>query len=176
MTRKRSALSRHLSVVAGVAFLSLSAIAGADAGDCKLTATAAATALGVQAARANAPQPHSRMPPDNMDVVTCGYAEATRDPRARVLSYTVYTPVAADLSTVFAGLAHPSIPGNPQVFSPGLGGESTGWTRANAGGTYDGSVVFKMPSYIVVLKVGMMPSADAAQSALMSASGALAKS
>jgi hypothetical protein len=176
MTRKRPVSARCLSLMAAPAFLSLSAIAAADAGDCKLTVAAAATALGVQAARANAPQPHSKMPPDNMDVVTCGYAEATRDPRARVLTYTLYTPVAADIATVFASLAHPNIQGGAVVFSPGLGGESTGWTRANAGGTYDGSVVFRMPSAIVVMKVGMMPSADATKSALASASAALAKS
>jgi hypothetical protein len=178
MTANRFAVSPGVrTVTAGLVFLSGSTVAAADASDCKLTVAAAATALGVQTARANASQGHSKMPPDNMDVVTCGYAEATRDPRAKVLTYTLYTPVAADLSTVFLSLAHPNIPGNPQAFSPGLGSESTGWVRGNADGvTFDGGVAFRMPSSIVVIRVGMMPSAAAAQAALASAGAALAKS
>jgi hypothetical protein len=165
------------ALAGGLALLSGSAAARADANDCKLTVAAVATALGVQTARANAYQGHSKLPPDNMDVLTCGYAEITRDPRAKVLTYTLYTPVAADLSTVFSSLAHPNIPGNPQVFSPGLGSESTGWVRGNVDGTtFDGSVTFRMPSSIVVIRVGMMPSAAATQAALKSAGAALAKS
>ena len=177
MANRFASSTKVCTVVAGLAVLSGSAVAAADASDCKLTVAAAATALSVQTARANAYQGHSKLPPDNMDVLTCGYAEATLDPRARVLSYTLYTPVAADLSSVFLSLAHPNIPGNPQAFSPGLGSESTGWVRGNPDGTtFDGSVVFRMPSYIVVIKVGIMPSAAAAKAALVSAGAALAKS
>jgi hypothetical protein len=176
MTANRLALSTAVCA-AGLALLSGSAVAAGDASDCKLTVAAAATALGVQTARANAYQGHSKLPPDNMDVLTCGYAEVTRDPRAKVLTYTLYTPVAADLAAVFSSLAHPNIPGNPQAFSPGLGSESTGWVRSNVDGvTFDGSVVFRMPSHIVMIRVGMMPSAAAAKTALASAGAALAKS
>jgi hypothetical protein len=76
----------------------------------------------------------------------------------------------------FASLSHPNVPGQPQAFSPGVGSESTGWVRASANGeTFDGSIVFRMPSYIVDVKVGGMPNLDAAKRALVNAGKALAK-
>jgi hypothetical protein len=151
-------------------------MAAPAADDCKLDVVTVASALGVQAAKANTFQGHRTLSPDNMDVFACSYAEATVDPQARVLSYTVYTPIAKDLASVYASVAHPNIRGNPQAFSPGVGSESTGWVRASANGaTFDGGIVFRMPSYFVEMKVGMIPSAAAVQSALVSAGKALSK-
>jgi hypothetical protein len=140
--------TRSIVAAWGTALVSAGALAAPDSSDCKLGVAAAATALGVPATRANPYQGHTKMPPDNMDVLTCGYAEASVDPRARVLGYTVYTPLAQDLAKVFSSVAHSSISGNPQPFPPGVGSESTGWVRASSvAGTFDGSIVFLMPSY-----------------------------
>jgi hypothetical protein len=78
---------------------------------------------------------------------------------------------------VFSSLSAPNIPGKPQSFAPGIGTGSTGWVRASANGeTYDGSIVFRGATNIVVLKVSGMPSGDAAKSALVKAGIILAKS
>lgn len=146
--------------------------------DCEtITAASAAGILGVPKARSEPSQGHSKQPPDNMDVFACGYVEISPDPLARTMSYFVYTPIPKDLASVFSSLAAPNIPGNPQKFSPGIGTGSTGWVRLSANGqTYDGSIVFRGATNIVLLKVAGMPSGDAAKSALVKAGNILAKS
>jgi hypothetical protein len=146
--------------------------------DCEtITAASAAGVLGVPKARSNPSAGHHKQPPDNMDVLGCSYVEATHDPVARSLLFFVYTPIPADLANEFSGLSHPNIPGNPQTFSPAIGTGSTGWVRLSVNGeTYDGSIVFRGPTNVVVVKVGGMPSADAAKKALISAGNILAKS
>jgi hypothetical protein len=141
-----------------------------------MDAAAAASVLSVPTARANPSQGHTKQPPDNMDVLSCGYVEVSANPLAKTLSFTVYTPLPKNLPSIFSSLSHPNIPGQPQAFSPGVGSESTGWVRASANGeTFDGSIVFRMPSYIMTVKVGGAPSLDAAKSALVKAGNVLAK-
>jgi hypothetical protein len=131
----------------------------------------------VPKAKSNPSDGHHKQPPDNMDVFACGYVEISADPMARTMLYFVYTPIPKDLASVFSSLSAPNIPGKPQSFAPGIGTGSTGWVRASANGeTYDGSIVFRGATNIVVLKVSGMPSGDAAKSALVKAGIILAKS
>jgi hypothetical protein len=146
--------------------------------DCEtINAASAASVLGVPKAKSQPSQGHHTQPPDNMDVFACGYVEVSPDPQARTMLYFVYTPIPKDLASVFASLSAPNIPGKPQSFAPGIGTGSTGWVRLSANGeTYDGSIVFRGATNIVVLKVAGMPSGDAAKTALVKAGNILAKS
>lgn len=178
MLHSRFASSNRIRILLAVlALFGACATAVAATNDCeRMDVASVASVLGVPKARANPSSGHSKQPPDNMDVVGCSYAEASPNPLAKTLSYIVYTPVAKDLPSVYTSLAHPNIPGNPQAFSPGVGSESTGWVRASANGeTFDGSIAFRMPTYIVTVKVGGMPSLDAAKKALVNAGKVLAK-
>jgi hypothetical protein len=66
--------------------LTTSSLALASADDCtQIDVKAAASLLGVPA-RATANQGHTKMPPDNMDLLSCVYLEATRNPTARMLN------------------------------------------------------------------------------------------
>ena len=75
---------------------------------------------------------------------------------------------------------HKQPPDNMDVFACGyveIGTGSTGWVRLSANGeTYDGSIVFRRATNIVVLKVAGMPNADAAKTALVKAGSILAQS
>jgi hypothetical protein len=75
---------------------------------------------------------------------------------------------------------HEQPPDNMDVFACGyveIGTGSTGWVRLSANGeTYDGSIVFRRATNIVVLKVAGMPNADAAKTALVKAGSILAQS
>jgi hypothetical protein len=145
--------------------------------DCEtINAASAAGVLGVPEAKSNSSEGHHKQQPDNMDVFSCGYVEVSLDPMARTMLYFVYTPIPKDLASVFSSLSAPNIPGKPQSFSPGIGTGSTGWVRASANGqTYDGSIVFRGATNIVVVKVAGMPSAAAAKSALVKTGNILAK-
>jgi hypothetical protein len=154
-----------------------SGLARAAAGDCtKIDANAAASVLGVAAARANANQGvHSKLPPDNMDLLSCGYFESTADPMARTLSYLIYTPISKDLDDVYASLASGNFP-RKQVFSPNVGNQSSGWFRSSVSGdTFDGYVAMRTGATIVVIKVSGMPSSDTVKNALVTAAQILAK-
>jgi len=178
MLRSRIARSnRIIGIVAGaLAVVGASAVARA-ADDCeKLDVATVASVLSVPKARANPSRGHTKQPPDNMDVVGCSYVEVSPNPLAKVLLYNVYTPLPKNLPSMFESLSHPNVPGQPQAFAPGVGSESTGWVRASANGeTFDGSIVFRMPSSIVVVKVSGMTSLDAAKKSLVNAGKALAK-
>lgn len=141
-----------------------------------LDAASVAKALGVPKARANPPGEHRKLSPNNMDVVGCSYAEATPDPMAKSLVYTVYTPKAPDVASMYESLSHGNVPGNPQAFSPGVGNASSGWVRLSANAeTYDGSIVFREPSWIGVVRVSGMANADAAKAALIAVGKVVAK-
>jgi hypothetical protein len=156
--------------------LGASELARAAAGDCsQIDAKAAATVLGVPTARANANPGHSKLPPDNMDLLSCGYAEATVDPMARTLSYFIYTPIPKDLASVYASLASGNFP-RAQIFSPNVGSQSSGWFRSSVSGdTFEGYIAMQTGTTIVTIKVGGMPSSDAVKNALISAGKILAK-
>jgi hypothetical protein len=139
--------------------------------DCgKFDAASAATVLGVPKARANPSGGHHKLSPNNMDVIGCSYVEATPDPQARSLIINVYTPIAKDLASQFAGVSNENVPGKPQNFSPGVGSASSGWVRLSANGeTYDGTIRVLRASDFLVIKVGGMKSADEAKAALIRA-------
>jgi len=177
MTQTVLRASGNAIVLSMVLAMGSSRLVWAAPGDCEtMTAASAASVLGVPKAKSNPSQSHQKLPPDNMDVFGCGYVEISSDPMARTMSYLVYTPIAKDLATVFSSLSHPNIPGKPQSFSPGIGTGSTGWVRLNATETFDGSIVFRRATDIVVVRVSGMPSGDAAKSALVKAGNILSKS
>ena len=168
-----------VSVVTVAAVLAFSAIGAARAAspDCtKIDATSAAKVLGVPKTRVNSSGRHNKLPPDNMDVLGCGYAEVSLDPMARTLTYFIYTPIAKDLESVFSSLSNENVRGAVQKFSAGVGTGSSGWVRPNPNGeTVDGSILVRGGGYIAVAKVSGMPSIAAAQKALISAGQILVK-
>jgi hypothetical protein len=155
--------------------LGTSPLAPAAPGDCtQIDANAAGSILGVPA-RAIASQGHSKLPPDNMDFLSCLYLEKTPSPTARTLTYQIYTPIPKDLANVYASLASGNFPGK-QIFSPNVGNQSAGWFRASPGnGLFEGYMAMQTGTTIEVVKVGGMPSSDAAKNALISAGKILAK-
>jgi hypothetical protein len=154
----------------------VSELARAAAVDCaQIDAKTAATVLGVPTARANGNSAHSKLPPDNMDLLSCGYAEATFDPMARTLSYFIYTPIPKDLASVYASLESGNFP-RKQIFSPNVGSQSSGWFRSSVSGdTFEGYIAMQTGATIAVIKIGGMPSSDAVKNALISAGKILAK-
>jgi hypothetical protein len=155
--------------------LGTSGLALAAPGDCaQIDANAAGSILGVPA-RATANQGHSKLSPDNMDLLTCVYNEKTFGPTARTLTYLIYTPIPKDLASVYASLASGNFP-RKQVFSPNVGNQSSGWFRASlTDATFEGYVAMQSGTTIAVIKVGGMPSSDAVKNALISAGKILAK-
>ena len=155
--------------------LGVSGLARAAAGDCtQIDAKAASSVLGVPA-RATANQGHTKLPPDNMDLLTCVYLEVTPSPTGRTLTYLIYTPIAKDLANVYASLAGGNIP-RKQVFSPNVGDQSGGWYRSSVSdNTFEGYVAMQTGAIIVVIKIAGMPSSDAVKNALISAGKILAK-
>jgi hypothetical protein len=178
MSPRRSA--RSTSKVACIALyiaFGVSELARAAAVDCaQIDAKAAATVLGVPTARPNATNPaHSKLPPDNMDLLSCGYVEATVDPIARTLSYFIYTPIPKDLASVYDSLASGNFP-RKQIFSPNVGTQSSGWFRPSVrDDTFEGYIAMQTGTIIVVIKIGGMPSGDAVKNALISVGKILAK-
>src|SRR5215468_2706459 len=126
MLHSRIAWSDGIPIVLAVlAVFGASAIAPAATNECeRMDAASVASVLGVQKARANPYGGHTKQPPDNMDVLSCGYAEVSADPLAKTLIYVVYTPLPKDLPVVFSSLSQGNVPGKPQAFSPGVGSES----------------------------------------------------
>ena len=168
--------STRLPWIALTLAFGLSGVAHA-AGDCaQINANGAASILGVPAARANATNPaRSRMPPDNTDRLSCAYAEATADPSARTLSYSIYTPIPKDLASVYASVATGNFP-RQQIFSPNVGKQSNGWFRSSVrDDTFEGYVALQTGAIVVVIKIGGMPSSDAVKNALVSAAKMFAK-
>ena len=152
-------------------------LARAVAGECtQIDAKAAASVLGVAAAQANPNQGvHSKLSPDNMDLLSCGYVEATVDPMARTLLYLIYTPIPKDLTDVYASLASGNFP-RQQPFSPNVGNQSSGWFRSSVSGdTFEGYIAMRTGATIVTIKIGGMPSSDAVKNALISAGKILAQ-
>jgi len=155
--------------------LGVSGLARAAAGDCtQIDAKAAASVLGVPA-RATANQGHSKLPPDDMDLLSCVYLEVTPNPTARTLTYLIYTPIPKDLANVYASLAGGNFP-RKQIFSPNVGNQSSGWFRSSlSDNTFEGYVAMQTGAIIAVIKIAGMPSSDAVKNALISAGNILAK-
>ena len=170
----RYGIARSTAIAAGAATLvALNAIgiARAAAPDCaKIDASAAANVLGVPKTRSNSSGTHNKQPPDNMDVLGCGYAEVSPDPLARTLVYFIYTPIPKDLESVFSSLENDNAPGAVERFSPSVPTGSAAWARPSANGqTFDGRIVVRGDTYIAVAKVAGMPSIAAVKKALVSA-------
>ena len=87
----RYGIARPTTIAAAAATLvalSAASSARAAAADCsKIDAGAAATVLGVPKTRNNSSGRHEKQAPDNMDVLSCAYAEVSLDPMARTLTY-----------------------------------------------------------------------------------------
>ena len=161
---------RRMAVAAALLAFVVPDIAQAADGGCQqIDAAAASSILGVPAVRGNVNQgQHSKLPPDNMDLLTCGYVESSRNVTARTLSYSVYTPIHEDLANVFKSLSSGNYPG-AQSFSPGVG-QSTGWYRGNqTGGLFEGSLALLTSNNIVTIKIAGLPSSAAVQNALITA-------
>lgn len=176
MPRCRVATSKSpLTLIALSLVLATGGRALAAPDDCtQIDAKAAARILGAPA-RATANQGHSKLPPDDMDLLSCVYLEATRSPTARMLTYLIYTPVAKDLANEYASLAGGNF-ARKQLFSPNVGDQSSGWFRSDLSDSlFEGYVAMQSGATVVVIKVGGMPSADAAKNALVSAGHILAK-
>jgi hypothetical protein len=151
-------------------FFALGSIGLAQAaGDCaQIDPKSVASILGVPAARPNPPA-HSKLPPENMDLLSCGYAEATIDPSARTLSYLVYSPSLKNFASVYASLSTGNFP-RKQSFTPNVGKQSTGWFRASVReDSFEGSITIQSGGTVVVIKIGGMPSADGVKNALIAA-------
>jgi hypothetical protein len=172
--------SRSLRLLAAslssLLLFALQGTARASPADCaQIDASSAATILAVSSVRVNAIQgQHSKLPPDNMDLLTCGYFESALSPYKRSMVWSVYTPIASDLGTVFKSLSQGYNPG-AQSFSPGIG-QATGWYRGNAtGDRFDGFLALLTSSTVVTIRVGSMPSSAAAETALITAAKKFSK-
>lgn len=169
---------RSISAVIGIGMsYALGAIgpAHAAAGDCtRMDAKAVGTVLGVPA-RVNGSQGHSKLPPDNMDLLSCGYFEVTPAIMGRSLLYLIYTPIPKDIASVYASLSGGNFP-RKLVFSPNVGSQSSGWYRSSlTDSTFEGQVAMQSGATITVIKIGGMPSSDAVKNALIAAGKMLAK-
>jgi hypothetical protein len=144
---------------------------GADDCNRKIDAAAAASILGVAKARENVYFEHTTQPPDKMDVLECGYSEASPNPNAPLMKYVVYAPIAADIPSVYSGLfRHPGL----QSFNPNVGAESAGWVGpTSTPGLFQAYINFRTASNIFTIQVSGLPSADAAKSAVQKLAGSL---
>src|SRR3954470_18342538 len=123
MLHARITRSNRIGIVLGALAVSgASVMAQTAANDCeRIDAATVASILSVPKARVNPSRGHTKQPPDNMDVLACGYVEVSPNPLAKTLSYFVYTPLPKNLASEFSSLSHPNVPGQPQAFSPGVG-------------------------------------------------------
>jgi hypothetical protein len=143
------------------------------ADDCnrRISAAAAADILGVAKAKENTYFGHTKQPPNQIDVLECGYHAANPDPYAPFLKFVVFTPAAADMLSVFSSMPPPS---GMQTIVTHVGAESSGWIRAGAGsGLFEAHVTFKTGSNIFQVLVGGLHGADAATAAALKLAGEL---
>jgi len=140
--------------------------------DCnqKVDASAAARILGVADARENVYLGHTTQSPDRMDVLQCGFSEATPRANAPLLKYIVYTPIADDVPTVYSTLLQHSA---MQSFDTHLGAGSSGWVGPTASGRFQAYINFMTASNVFTVEVGGLPSADAAKSAALKLAASL---
>lgn len=154
-------------------------VALAAATDCmQIDRNTAARILGVSAARVNVNNQgrHTKLPPDDMDLLRCGYLKYILNGNVRTLSYSIYTPIPRDLANIFASLSKGNFPG-AQSFSPSVGGQSTGWYRGNQfGSLFEGQLTMLTGSTIVVIQIAGLSSSAAVENALVSAAKYFSKS
>jgi len=143
-------------------------------GDCgKIDAAAAAVILGVGRVRATPNYGHSKLPPDNTDLLACSYFEVSPLPRVPTLKYLIYTPIAADIEAVYSSLLtqkHPTM----QPFAPNVGQASAGWFGPGPqGGESEAHVIFRTGTNVFSIQVSGLSSADAARTAALKAAAKL---
>src|SRR5271169_146578 len=118
------------------------------ADDCnrRISASAAARILGVAKAKENVYFGHTKQSPDQMDVLECGYSEASPDPYAPFMKFVVFTPTAADIASVYSSMSPPA---GMQTIDTHVGTESSGWIRPGAGpGLFEAHITFRTASNI----------------------------
>jgi hypothetical protein len=143
------------------------------ADDCnrKISSAAAADILGVAKAKENTYFGHTKRPPDQMDVLECGYHAASQDPYAPFMKFVVFTPIAADIASVFSSMPPPA---GTQTIETHVGAESSGWIRPGAGpGLFEAHVAFRTGANVYQVLVGGLHGADAAKDAAMKLAGKL---
>jgi len=136
------------------------------ADDCnrKIGPAAAAAILGVTKTKQNVYFGHTKQPPDQMDVLDCGYHDASADPYAPFAKFVVFTPSAADIASVYSSMPAPS---GMQTFDTHVAMSSSGWIRPGAApGLFEAHVTFRTTSNIVQVVVGGLHGADATNAAL----------
>jgi hypothetical protein len=141
--------------------------------DCnrKIAAAAAAAILGVGKVKENVYFGHTKQPPDQMDVLECGYHKAGPDPYAPFLKFVMFTPGAADIASVYSSMPAPS---GMQTIDTHVGMSSSGWIRPGAGpGLFEAHVTFRTASNIFQVIVGGQHGADAATNAALKLAGSL---
>ena len=94
---------------AGVLLCVLASTGEASAGtlaiDCsKVDPATAASSLGVAKVSANGSAVHIKLPPDQMDVLECGYRGVGFDPQVPAVSFAIYTPKQSDIKIVYSSL------------------------------------------------------------------------
>jgi hypothetical protein len=143
------------------------------ADDCnrRIGPAAAAAVLGVSNAKENVYFGHTKQPPDQMDVLDCGYHDARADPYAPFVKFVVFTPSAADIASVYSSMPAPS---GMQTFDTHVGTSSSGWIRPGAGpGLFEAHVTFRTTSTVFQVVVGGLHGADAATNAALKLAGNL---
>ena len=133
------------------------------ADDCnrRIGAAAAAGILGVTQVKENIYFGHTKQ--SQMDVLECGYHEASPDPYAPFMKFVVFTPIAADIASVYSSMSPPA---GKQTIDTHVGTESSGWIRPGAGpGLFEAHITFRTASNIFQVEVGGLHSADAATDA-----------
>jgi hypothetical protein len=143
------------------------------ADDCnrRVSTAAAAGILGVTMAQENVYFGHTQQSPDQMDVLECGYHEASPDPYAPFMKFVVFTPIAADIASVYSSMSPPA---GMQTIDTHVGTESSGWIRPGAGpGLFEAHITFRTASNIFQVQVGGLQGADAARDAALKLAGNL---
>jgi hypothetical protein len=167
---KSSGGSSNASVPAA---LTTAPVSDVVADDCnrRIGAAAAAAILGVTKAKENVYFGHTKQSPDQMDVLECGYSEANPDPYAPFMKFVVFTPIAADIASVYSRM---SVPAGMQTIDTHVGTESSGWIRPGVGpGLFEAHITFRTASNIFQVQVGGLHGADAATSAALKLAGSL---
>ena len=166
---------RGIALVALLLAFAVHSVALAATTDCmQIDRNTAASILGVSAERMNVNNQgrHTKLPPDDVDLLTCGYLVDVLSGAVRTLSYSIYTPIPRDVANIFASLSKGNFPG-AQSFSPSVGGRSTGWYRGNqfgnSGNLFEGQLTMLTGSTIVIIRIANLSSSAAVEDALVRA-------
>ncbi len=144
--------------------------------DCAaIDGAAAASILGVPKVRPTPYEGHQKLSPDNMDVLACGYVDASPDPMGPTLRYTTFSPTPADMPPVWES-HQTGRHERSQSFAPNVGEASAGWVSENAQPTYAAAIAFRTATKIFEINVSGFSTAEAAKAAAVKAATTLQKS